>query len=94
MTSAMQRSRHIGRDPRLKYLLRVGSLLRVAMCPQAPPYGRPFAFAAGLPLRAKTVFSRHIRFSDAMQRHVAEHAVRTDRGWIGVHYRCTDLKTD
>jgi len=40
------------------------------------------------------VFSRHIRFSDAMQRHVAEHAVRTDRGWIGVHYRCTDLKTD
>ena len=37
MTSATQRSRHIGRDPRLKYLLRVGSLLRVAMCPQAPP---------------------------------------------------------
>ena len=57
-------------------------------------YGRPFAFAAGLPIRAKTVFSRHIRFSDAMQRDVAEHAVRTYRGWIGVHYRCTDLKTD
>lgn len=215
MTSPIQRSRHIGRDPRLKYLLRVGSLLRVAMSPQAPPgpivvksvwglanrvygllnavayaarfnrplhvdwtdgmyaeagmnafpglfslrgvevldsmpsleapypdicrgrlaedcrkiwaarkesifdgfpdidrwhvgprgvydgyvycsrptYGRPFALAARLPLRARTVYSRHVTFSESMQRQLHTHAIRTDPSWIGVHYRCTDQKT-
>jgi len=57
-------------------------------------YGRPFALAAGLPLRARTVYSRHICFSEPMQRQLSEHAVRTDHSWIGVHYRFTDLKTD
>ena len=57
-------------------------------------YGRPFAFAAGLPLRARDVYSRHVTFSQSMQRDVVQQAVLTDRSWIGVHYRCTDLKTD
>lgn len=215
MTLAMQRSRHVGRYPRLKYLLRIGSLLRVAMRPQSPPgpivvksswglanrvygllnavayaarfgrpihidwtdgmyaeagfnaflgifslrnvdvldsmpglvdpypeicrgrlaedcrtlwagrkesifdgfpdfeswhlmprgdydgyvycsrpsYGRPFAFAARMPLRARTVYSRHVIFAESMQRQLNTQAVRTDSTWIGVHYRCTDHKT-
>ena len=75
------------------HLVQRGAYDGYVYCSRAS-YGRPFAFVSGLPLRAKTVFSRHIRFSDAMQRHVEQHAVRTDCGWIGVHYRCTDLKTD
>jgi len=59
-----------------------------------PNYGRLFAMAARLPLQARTVFGRHVTFPESMQRHLAAHAVRTDHGWIGVHYRCTDIKTD
>jgi len=58
-----------------------------------PSYGRPFALAAGLPLRARTVYFRHVGFSESMQRQLGTHAVRTDPSWIGVHYRCTDHKT-
>ena len=58
-----------------------------------PSYGRPFALAGRLPLRPRTVYSRHITFSEPMQRQLAVHAVRTDHSWIGVHYRCTDHKT-
>jgi len=56
-------------------------------------YGRPFALVARLPLRARTVYAQHVTFSQSMQRQLAQHAVRTDRSWIGVHYRCTDAKT-
>jgi hypothetical protein len=59
-----------------------------------PSYGRPFALAARLPWRARTVYGRHVTFSESMQRQLDTHAVRTDSNWIGVHYRCTDLKTD
>jgi hypothetical protein len=59
-----------------------------------PSYGRPFALAARLPFQARSVYERHVAFSDSMQRQLAAHAVRTDHSWIGVHYRCTDLKTD
>ena len=58
-----------------------------------PTYGRPFALAARLPLRARTVYSSHVTFSESMQRHLGTHGVRTDPSWIGVHYRCTDHKT-
>ena len=49
-------------------------------------YGRPFALVARLPLRARTVYSQHVTFSESMQRQLAHHAVPTDQQWIGVHY--------
>lgn len=58
-----------------------------------PSYSRPFAIAARLPVRARTVFSRHLTFSETMQAQLAARAIPTDPTWIGVHYRCTDLKT-
>jgi len=33
-----------------------------------PSYGRPFALAARLPWRARTVYGRHVTFSESMQR--------------------------
>lgn len=59
-----------------------------------PNYGRLFAMAARLPLQARSVYGRHVTFSELMQRQLAARAVRTDHSWIGVHYRCTDLKTE
>ena len=58
-----------------------------------PSYSRPFAIAARLPFRARTVFNRHLTFSETMQTQLAARAIPTDSTWIGVHYRCTDLKT-
>lgn len=57
-------------------------------------YGRPFALAAGLPLSARNVWRRHVSFSQSMEADIADRAVPTDSNWIGVHYRCTDLKTN
>jgi hypothetical protein len=58
-----------------------------------PSYSRPFAIAAGLPFRARTVYARHLAFSGTMQAQLAAQAIPTDATWIGVHYRCTDLRT-
>lgn len=58
-----------------------------------PSYSRPFAIAARLPFRARTVFARHLTFSEKIQAGLADRAIPTDTTWIGVHYRCTDLRT-
>jgi len=57
-------------------------------------YQRKVAFLMGLPLSAKTVFRRHLRFSKFANDAIRQHATATDSSWVGVHYRSTDLRTE